>query len=735
MQETEFRQWLQANGANSENGRNTRVFAVKKIESYLAALGSPHSDLDAAWDGDRFGQLRSRLKDILTDAKNGGGQYRLLMPQSEEPLNRLVSWSNWLMQYGKFLDFKSVGDKVDTMTHADRIRQYALEHYIVPARTRGDVEVTIIAGVIHKEMGLKNLVRDVCVSLAGKKFQDLTNVSKPVPSGPKDSTTTSFRFRLRQAETKVPNTTYPAPTNLILYGPPGTGKTYRTAAEAVRLCDGLGKDNPLLSLSQRDALRQRYHDLVEQKRIRFVTFHQSYSYEDFVEGLRPDLGNDAEGDTDIEGGKAQAGFQLKPVPGIFRNICELADDARTRGTRSTTAKDGFDLTGRKVWKMSLGSTSTEGIVFDRAVEESYIVLGWGGDVNWSDKRFDDSAEIKAEWLSVPREDTRQSNYSQLSEFRNSLQVGDVVIVPYGNSQFRALGIVTGDYVFNPTGEGTYNHRRQVRWVRVLDKPLALDTIVEGNFTMRSFYEIGERRLNKPALLRLLEDDTSDGDANATSTPEQFVLVIDEINRANISKVFGELITLLEPDKRLGMPETLRVVLPYSKTQFGVPSNLHVIGTMNTADRSIALLDTALRRRFQFEEIEPHPDLLDEAERQTGVPLVEVLKVINRRIEYLLDRDHRIGHAYFLECKTLSDVNMAMRHKIVPLLQEYFFEDWGKVYAVLGSGFISCSKLKPPPGFDGEDRESWAVFDKFSDDAYRTLISGGGGTPEIEQPSA
>ena len=184
-----------------------------------------------------------------------------------------------------------------------------------------------------------------------------------------------------------------------------------------------------------------------------------------------------------------------------------------------------------------------------------------------------------------------------------------------------------------------------------------------------------------------------------NTEKNFVLIIDEINRGNVSQIFGELITLIEDDKRLGKDEAIMVTLPYSKEKFGVPSNLYIIGTMNTADRSVEALDAALRRRFSFEEMPPKSDLIStegklsetkgklESDEFDDIDLPLLLNKINERIEKLLDKDHQIGHSYFMSVKDLGGLKLAFKNKIIPLLQEYFFGDYGKIGLVLGKGFV------------------------------------------------
>lgn len=186
------------------------------------------------------------------------------------------------------------------------------------------------------------------------------------------------------------------------------------------------------------------------------------------------------------------------------------------------------------------------------------------------------------------------------------------------------------------------------------------------------------------------------DTITTKTLDRYVLIMDEINRGNISSIFGELITLIEDDKRLGRKESIEVILPYSKENFGVPPNLYLIGTMNTADRSVEALDTALRRRFSFTEMKSDPQVLLSAHEnggtipETNINLISLLETINKRIELLVDKDHQIGHSYFISVNTLPDLRYTFKNKIIPLLEEYFYGDFGKIGLVLGDRFVSAS---------------------------------------------
>ena len=934
--ENDFKAWLEQGGAQTVAGRNSRSFAIRTIERKLEELGMPFRDLDAAWEADRFESLRERLRRIREDARDGGQDYRILMPDSERPHNRLSNWGSWLAQYGRFLDDEPPGPAKD----ADRIRQYALEHTIEPAREEGRGQAEVLVRDVNTALGLNEAWPNICQALAGRKFQELAQIPPPERDGANQSSATIFRFdlsdhrvdrsaldqlrvrflsacpdfrsfvdpgtgwardektykvaaservraaleeggdeealgkavfeilktaardgpfvrwqtedsiakqhpellgefhavigrltrsgeaaeealslafdtlealkdrgatsltygerlnilfsalsmvrpheagplkitRFNEAWVKLtgeklfveatadmasdyrrfanvfselfgimqddwqwepqdwldiqgflwivldntatappetdasPDTSESrerpmpiSPINLILYGPPGTGKTYSSAAEAVRLC---GEPVP----EDREALKQTYRQLLAAGRIEFVTFHQSMSYEDFVEGRQPMTGSDEDDDT------SSAGFRLETVPGIFRRMAKRAETSRGR----STGDDAITVADRQVFKMSIDEANNpeDARLFEEAIEGGYALLGFE-DIDWSDDKYADrEAIIEACKTKGHTDIDARSGVVQMPFiFRNWVHQGDIVIVSKGNSLFRAIGEFAGDYEFHPRSDGGYAHRRPVRWLWVDREGVPVREIYTRRFMQKSIYLLFGSELNIPALERYLNSQQADGPAE----PEPFVLIIDEINRANISKVFGELITLLEPDKRLGQPNALKVRLPYSGDDFGVPSNLHILGTMNTADRSIALLDTALRRRFTFREVMPDPSLLAEAAGTCGLDLPRILATINERIEYLYDREHQIGHAYFTGCASRADVDDVMRHKAIPLLAEYFFEDWEKIAAVLGDaashdgsitgGFLNRSVLKSPPGLEDGDalpRFRWEV---------------------------
>lgn len=832
--EHEFKTWLEQGGAQTEAGRNSRAYAIRTIERNLAALGMPHRDLDEAWEADRFGALRERLRKIREDARTGGQDYRILMPDSDNPHNRLSNWGSWLGQYGRFL----AGDPPGTAKDADRIRQYVLEHYIEPAREHGRDHIEVLVRDVNEALGLKEAWPNICQALGGRIFQDMAQIPEPERIGADQSSATVFRFKLDETvqsgdvrpfilfdamdapfqpvrnfnrttgvsafrikprgagnnadeaiETQnivdvaramlvdglpsrvkaisggpVNYLTYGGeklvryelapeiaqgigvpprgsvngtssvddgratnakiqkgltPMNLILYGPPGTGKTFTTAAQAVRLC---GEPVPV----DRAELMAVYQRLLAAGRIEFVTFHQSMSYEEFVEGLRPETQGVESQELDPDELDA-AGFRLKIEDGIFKRICERArlDPGEGSGDRR------LDRT-RPIFKVALGRRFQEEEQIKRALDANEIRHGWSGNIDWSDERFEDWAEIKTE---LERRTSKEisGHAGELVctfSFRSDMQVGDYVVISDGRDRMRAFGTIASDYFFEADAEH-HPHRRRVEWLWRDDQGTERARFYPNGFRQHTVYKVNGALVEWDGLEQIVFG--VDRSIPAESA-RPHVLIIDEINRANISKVFGELITLLEPDKRLRAENEIRLTLAYSKRLFGVPANLHVIGTMNTADRSIALLDTALRRRFIFREMMPDVSLLADVARKCGIDLPRLLATINERIEYLYDREHQIGHAYFTACSSRADVDEVMRHKVIPLLAEYFFEDWAKIAAVLGDlkpgegpntgGFLKRAILKAPPGLEDGDavpRFRWEVRSVDEGFDYRKLV--------------
>ena len=483
------------------------------------------------------------------------------------------------------------------------------------------------------------------------------------------------------------------PLNTILYGPPGTGKTYATFRRCVEICDGSADDVDAV------AIRSRYDQLVDQERVEFVTFHQSYGYEEFVEGLRPEA-------------EESGGLRLVSRDGVLKKIAARAENAPLEKVGS-----------RRFFKVSMEDQG----LFEECVRDGWAGHYWPKNEDWSDSRYDFSDAVKNRIKEGQLGPLDNFAPRETVTFRSKMRRGDLIVVPVStgsakpwsagdSSRYRAVGEVIGDYEFH---EGKrFPHRRAVRWHWVsADNPEPVSAFQEKEFGNMVLHRLYPDRPN--ALLKHLKQHP------ALRLP--YVLVIDEINRANIAKVMGELITLLEDDKRAGAENEIVVTLPHSSDRFTLPANLHVLGTMNTADRSIALLDTALRRRFTFEEIAPDPTLLTEAGEKAGIDLPAVLRTMNDRLEWLVGRDHRIGHAWFLGARSRQDVDGVMRRKVIPLIAEYFYDDWEKVRAVLGGtdAFVTGKELEAPPGLDGagETRFRWTVRPSFAEDAYEELLVG------------
>jgi hypothetical protein len=539
-----------------------------------------------------------------------------------------------------------------------RIRLCALNYHIELARDRGAEEVSIRAGDLARDMGLANAVPSICSALNSKKLQQLADVPVPSHTEPNPSSSTVFTYELTTTEGHKPMTSGPlvnssSATNLILYGPPGTGKTYCTVDRAVSLIDPKFEGD-------RGETKIAYDAYVASGQIRLITFHQSFSYEDFVEGIKPAANGE--------------GFLTYPIEsGIFREICEEANN------RTISVPQVGDVEASTVWKMSLGNTQTKNEeIYNECIDESYILLGYGDDLNFTG--CDDKHKVSDIFTSNGQEVTNHSfKVSAVHRFKNDIDIGDLVVISEGTKKFRAIGKVMSEYRYLENEDrASYLQCRDVKWIFVSDISLPYERIMDVTFSQMAIYQLSEKALSRARLGKFLANQSQVGD----NTNKNFVLIIDEINRGNISRIFGELITLIEDDKRAGCDNEQAVILPYSKQRFSVPANLFLLGTMNTADRSLTGIDIALRRRFQFEEMMPRPELLEPI---AGVDLQQMLSVMNDRIEVLMGRDYMIGHSYFIrlgDSSKLDDIAVIFLNKILPLLQEYFFEDWERISWVL-----------------------------------------------------
>ena len=441
--------------------------------------------------------------------------------------------------------------------------------------------------------------------------------------------------------------------NCILYGPPGSGKTYKVIEYAVNIIE---KDNSNLKDLTRKEIIQLYEKYKEMGQIQFITFHQSYSYEEFIEGIKPKTNDDN-----------TIGYEIED--GIFKSICNSAK-VKIGGKRSNY---NFDEK-TNFFKMSLGNTLTDGDVkANYCIENNVIALGYGRDIDFSNAKSKEDIALLIE--DKIKDEENSFRIEAVNRFINWMNIGDIVIVSQGNHKVKAIGRITSDYFYDDTRPIDFKHYRTVEWL-YNDIIIPVYQIMNGKvFSQQTIYQLNIKDINISYIKSILSSEEND------NKPIPHVLIIDEINRGNISKIFGELITLIEDDKRIGSLNELSVTLPYSKESFGIPANLYIVGTMNTADRSIALMDTALRRRFTF--IEMMPDLTTiSGPPIEGVRIDTMLEIINQRIEYLYDRDHQIGHAYFINIKSFDELKTVFRNRILPLLQEYFYDDWEKIRLVL-----------------------------------------------------
>lgn len=433
--------------------------------------------------------------------------------------------------------------------------------------------------------------------------------------------------------------------NLILYGPPGTGKTYKTAMYAVAICDG----KALEDLIDYDSVMKRYKQLQKEQRIAFTTFHQSYGYEEFIEGIKPVVSSDQQGATN-------SNISYKIESGIFKEFCETAIRAKVKNDKFEIPDDAT------IWK-----TTVRSVVREDCFKNNRIRIDWG---------------INSEGA-----------YSFVNDMKN----GDIVLTTDGSrSIINGIGVITNDNAYSLDSENDAT-TRDIMWLAT-----DINEDIKDLNTNKILHRMTVARVpnmkvtDVVALAKTHNPQLSSTEIVANEKP--YVFIIDEINRGNISKIFGELITLIENTKRHGMSEATSAILPYSGEEFSVPQNVYIIATMNTADRSIALMDTALRRRFSFVEMMPETDVL----RDIGADLVDVLNVadmldvINERIAFLYDREHTIGHAFFTPLKdnpSIETLQGVFEKSIIPLLQEYFYEDYQKIQVILGDNGKEDPNLK------------------------------------------
>ena len=372
----------------------------------------------------------------------------------------------------------------------------------------------------------------------------------------------------------------------------------------------------------RDGKLHRFNELKADGQIEMVTFHQNYNYEDFIEGIRPVLAGDGEGSVEYELSE-----------GVFREIAKRAEDNKERS----------EQTGDNSW------------------DTDELLQGFAESI---EERLESEEKIKL----FPPDKRSGVTIAKIHWSRGSfqsVQLGGTLT----DQRLLSKRMIKRDYEAFRRGE--INSEKDIK------PTYRSKQSYHGN--SKYYFALFEK-------IKEFHDNEWQPDRAPQVKNQNYVLIIDEINRGNIAKIFGELITLIEDSKRIGGDDQATVTLPYSIEEFGVPDNLYIIGTMNTADRSIALLDTALRRRFEFVEMMPDPKLV--GGKLDNVDCQKLLEAMNKRIRFLFDREHQIGHTYFMNIDNLESLEKRFKNRILPLLQEYFYDNWEKIDLVLNrNGFI------------------------------------------------
>lgn len=436
--------------------------------------------------------------------------------------------------------------------------------------------------------------------------------------------------------------------NIVLHGAPGTGKTYDIPELAVRLCD----PSFMSKGRSREEIVKRYNQLKDDGRLMFTTFHQSLDYEDWIEGLRPVV-NEA----------SQVTYEIED--GVFKRLCEAAERSKLEGNQYGISSES------DVWKVSLKRTGDNDVRKD-CMEKDYIRIGW-------DEYGDD---ISDETDGGIRNDKGKQI---LDAYVNKMKVGDIVMSCYSSKEIDAIGVITDDYRYDDSLPA-YKRIRPVHWLIKGKRENIVETnggkeMVESTvYRLKSIHvEDVETILEKYGVF--IEQEKDD---------KPYVMVIDELNRGNVSKVFGELITLLEADKRKGSKNEESVKLPYSKKSFHVPDNVYLIATMNTADRSLGSLDYAIRRRFAFIAERPigleddrfNAELFEKVSRlfvknfdeykASGWDATMRLLPADTLSDEYKPEDVWIGHSYFLmrDEEGVDNSRERILYELIPLLEEY-----------------------------------------------------------------